>query len=406
MRSVDEWLASFGTTHPSHVLRGLDRVREVARRLEVNPPAPTTAIIAGTNGKGSTLAVLEALLVVRHRVGATISPHMHRFNERARVDGEDATDAELIGAFEAITEARGDIPLSYFEFGILAALYRHRTAGCDVSLLEVGLGGRLDAVNIVDGDVTVITSIGLDHQEYLGDTRELIGAEKAGILRRGVPLVFGGSDPPTSILDRAAALDAPVLLAGRDFGLEDRRYFVTDAAGGRREVPYVRSQVDSTNVATALQAAELIDPRSLDDWAEVAPTIRNPGRFEVVTRGSTTYVLDVAHNLDGARFLCAQVAARFGCVDCAVVGTLADKDVASIVHELDSVARGFAFVDTTGVRGQRAVDTAARAGVVSLANGTLEEVLDRLGASTSEGKSAILVLGSFDLVERMRDWLA
>ena len=405
MASLDDWLASFGTTHPSHVLRGLDRIREVAQRLDVNPPAPMTAVIGGTNGKGSTIAVLEALLGVRHLVGATISPHLHRFNERVRVAGKDATDDELIGAFEAITAARGDIPLSYFEFGILAALYRHRTSACDVSLLEVGLGGRLDAVNIVDADVTVITSIGLDHQEYLGDTRELIGAEKAGILRRGVPLVFGANDPPTSILDRAETLDVPLFLAGRDFGVMDDHYYVTDAEGERCMVPAAACDVDSTNVATALQAAALIDPRCLDDWPCVAEAIRNPGRFEIVRRDHATYVVDVAHNVDGACFLRRQVEQHFGCVDCAIVGTLDDKDVEAIVDELGAVTRRFAFVDTQGPRGQRAVDTATRASVDSIASGSLDEVLERVRASTSEGNGVILVLGSFDLVERMRDWL-
>ncbi len=406
MAPLDDWLASFGTTHPSHVLRGLDRIREVARRLDVNPPAPTTAVIAGTNGKGSTVAVLETLLGVRHRVGATISPHLHRFNERVRVAGKDATDNELIDAFEAITAARGDIPLSYFEFGILAALYRHRTSECDVSLLEVGLGGRLDAVNIVDADVAVITSIGLDHQQYLGDTHELIGAEKAGVLRRGVPLVFGTNDPPTSVLDRAATLDAPVFLAGRDFGVMDDHYFVTDASAKRRVLPTAACDVDSTNVATALQAAALIDPRCLGDWDCVAEDIRNPGRFEVVARGQATYVVDVAHNVDGARFLRGQIEQHFGCVDCALVGTLEDKDVEAIVGELDTVTRHFAFVDTHGQRGQRGVDTASRAAVDSIASGSLEEVLEQVRASTSRGNGVILVLGSFDLVERMRDWLA
>ena len=403
--SLDDWLDSFGTTHPSHVLRGLDRVREVAERLQVNPPAPCTIVIGGTNGKGSTVAVLEALLATQGRVGATVSPHLHRFTERVRIDRRESTERELVDAFVAIEAASGDIPLSYFEQGILAALYRHRLTTCDFSLLEVGLGGRLDAVNIVDGDLTIITNIGFDHQEYLGDTLEKIGAEKAGIVRPGVPLVFGAADPPQSVVRRAHELGAPLFLAGREFGIGDDHYYVSDRQARRITVARAECGVAAINVATALQATALIEPAAVDAWPQVAASIENPGRFEVVERHDRTFAIDVAHNVDGARFLAAQIATRFGRVDLAIVGTLNDKDPAAIVDALTGVVSEFAFVDTTGPRGQEAARTAERAGVSSLANGPLERVLDRALSSTSEDNGVILVLGSFDLVERMRDWL-
>jgi dihydrofolate synthase/folylpolyglutamate synthase len=218
VRTLDDWLAHAERVHPVGIDMGLVRVRRVAERLELLPPAPQNIVVAGTNGKGSTSVYLEALLLADGRsVGTTLSPHLSRFNERVRVNGRSVDDATLCDAFATIEDARGETTLTYFEFGVLAALLVFRRARVDATVLEVGLGGRLDAVNIVDGSVSVITSIGIDHVGYLGTDRESIGREKAGILRRRVPCVYGEASIPSSIVVAAQMIEAPMTRYGTDF---------------------------------------------------------------------------------------------------------------------------------------------------------------------------------------------
>lgn len=405
--TLADWLARIGIEHPRGVKRGLDHVREVAARLDVLPPAATTIVVAGTNGKGSTTAFAEQLLLAGgHSVGTTMSPHVHRFNERIRIAGTDATDAMIVDALEAVDGARADIELSYFEYAVLAALVAIRRAEVDFAVLEVGLGGRLDAVNVVDADVAVITSIGLDHQEYLGDTRELIGAEKAGIVRQGRPLVFGDSTPPASVLDRARALGAPVFLAGRDFGSAGGALWVRER-GQRLRFAYARdAAIDEVNAATALQAVRLASHVPAQGHVDAAAaTARNAGRFEIAEAGDATWVLDVAHNPDGARFLSRQLRERFaGRRIHAIVGCLGDKDVAGILSSLRPVVAEVAFADTGTERG-RTGDSMRRAACEPAAfAGSLEAAMAHF-RSRGSSNSVILVCGSFDLVERARDRL-
>ena len=224
VRTLDDWLAHAERVHPVGIDMGLARVRRVAESLGVLPPAAHNIVVAGTNGKGSTSVYLEALLLADGRsVGTTLSPHLSRFNERVRVNGQAVDDATLCDAFATIEDARGETTLTYFEFGVLVALLVFRRARVDATVLEVGLGGRLDAVNIVDGCVSVITSIGIDHVGYLGPDRESIGREKAGILRRGVPCVYGEASIPASIVSAAQALQAPVTRFGAGFFRGGRR---------------------------------------------------------------------------------------------------------------------------------------------------------------------------------------
>lgn len=402
--TLDDWLARIGIEHPRGVKRGLKHVREVAAKLDVLPPAANTIVVAGTNGKGSTTAFAEQLLLAGgHSVGTTMSPHVHRFNERIRIGGAEATDAVIVDAFEAVDNARGDTELSYFEYAVLAALVAIRRAEVDFAVLEVGLGGRLDAVNVVDADVAVITSIGLDHQEYLGDTRELIGAEKAGIVRRGRPLVYGDGSPPASVLDRARDLGARAYLAGRDFGSGERELWVRQ----RGRFAYAPdAAIHEVNAATALQAVWLAghvpSQRHVDAAAARA---RNAGRFEIAETGGATWVLDVAHNPDGARFLARQLRERFAHQPIhAIIGCLGDKDIAGIVSSLQPVVTEVAFADTGTARG-RAGEAMRRAVCQPSAfAGSLEAAMayfrSRLG-----NNGVILVCGSFDLVERARDRL-
>ena len=407
MTTLDAWLARIGIEHPRGVKRGLDHVREVAAKLDVLPPAATTIVVAGTNGKGSTTAFAEQLLLAGgHSVGTTTSPHVHRFNERIRIGGTDATDAMIVDSFEAVDGARGDIELSYFEYAVLAALVAIRRAEVDFAVLEVGLGGRLDAVNVVDADVAVITSIGLDHQEYLGDTPELIGAEKAGIVRQGRPLVFGDGSMPGSVRNRARILGAPVFKAGRDFGSGDSVLWLREG-GQRHRFTYAQgAAIDEVNAATALQAVRLAAPMPAQGHVDVAAArARNAGRFEVTESAGATWVLDVAHNPDGARFLARQLRERFaGRRIHAIVGCLGDKDVAGILSSLQPAVAEVAFADTGTARG-RSGDSIRRAVCEPDAfAGSLEAAMAHFQShGTSNG--VILVCGSFDLVERARDRL-
>ncbi len=301
--SLDQWLARLETLHPNPIDLGLERVAAVALALDLLPVAVPVVTVAGTNGKGSTVAVLEAILggVGKH-TGVYTSPHLLRFNERIRVGGVDASDAEIIAAFRDVDDARGDTSLTYFEFATLAALLVFRTRAVDVLVLEVGLGGRLDAVNIVDPTVAVITRIDLDHQAWLGSDRGSIAREKAGILRRGVPAVLGDPQPPPELIESAAASGSqPVLRLGSEFGFESRgdhwQGSLRGPNGPRALPPLPAGPLKPANICTGLQAAlllgcEMSDPQVIAAVAGARPR----GRCERLSSGGRDYVLDVAHN--------------------------------------------------------------------------------------------------------------
>jgi len=405
--TLETWLHRIGEEHPRGVKRGLGSVRLVAEALDVLPPAPTTIVVAGTNGKGSTVAFAERLLLAGgHSVGTTTSPHLHRFNERIRVNGVEATDADIIAAFETIEACRvdrGGTELSYFEYGVLAALATIRDARVDVAVLEVGLGGRLDAVNLVDADVAVITNIGMDHLEYLGGTREKIGDEKAGILRPGAPLVYGEPDPPPTVVERAAELGVPVHLAGRDFGHRGRAVWSGDVGWGQTFDLAAESAVDPANAATAIEAVRLAGIRvDAGMIRRAAESVHNPGRFEVVRKYGRTWILDVAHNPQGAEFLAERLKGKFaGTPLRAIVGCLADKDVRGILDPLKPLVSEFAYVDTGTGRGQSGHALRRQADDPGAFAGTLGQAMEGL-PSPAVGVGIILVLGSFDVVERAR----
>ena len=404
MNKLATWLERIGVEHPRGVLRGLDGVRDVARRLGIDSPAPTSLVVAGTNGKGSTVAFAERLLLAGgHTVGTTTSPHLHVFNERIRVNGKNAADAAIVAAFEAVDAARGDSVLSYFEYAVLAALHVIQSARVDYAVLEVGLGGRLDAVNAVDADVAAITNIGLDHQEYLGTTRDAIGREKAGILRAAKPVAVGEPNPPASVLRRAAELAAPLFLAGRDFGCANGCLWLR-TSGQRLAFDYPdQAAIHPANAATALAAVHLAGGTLSERIvADAARRVRNAGRFEVLQQGGRTWVLDVAHNADGAAFFADQVRARFaGRRIAAIVASLRDKDVVGIVAALEAVVCRFAFADTLTARGQSAAAARAAVGDTAAFAGSLEEAMAHLSRADG-GNGVILVCGSFDVVERAR----
>ena len=407
-RTLPQWLEYQQTVHPRDIVLGLDRVAEVSRRLGLGRPGRRVITVGGTNGKGSTVAFLEAIArAAGLRVGAFTSPHLLRYNDRIRIDGQDAGDAALVAAFERIEAARDDVALTYFEFGALAALVLMEDAGLDLALLEVGLGGRLDAVNIVDPDVAVITTVDLDHQEYLGHDREAIGAEKAGILRAGKPCVLGEKDPPSSVLRRAYAIGAFAIRGYSD-------YLIDDLADGWRwrepgyqidlPNPGLEAPAQRANAAAAIAALRALDLKVPDKAIrEGVRNARVPGRLQRVP-GTPERVLDVAHNPQGARQLGQWLAEHPAPRTVAVFSALADKDIAGIVAPVGPHVSAWHLgpITDAGPRGL-AVDELARRLAEQLPADILHphrSLADALAAATRDAGPAgrVLVYGSFHTV--------
>jgi dihydrofolate synthase/folylpolyglutamate synthase len=346
---LEDWLAHLETAHPVGIDMGLTRIGLVRQALDLHFDCPVITV-GGTNGKGSTCAILETILLrAGYRVGCHTSPHLLSFNERARLNGVDATDAELLEHFEAVEKARTSFPepvsLTYFEFTTLAIMRLFASRGLDAVILEVGLGGRLDAVNIIDTDCAIVTSIDIDHTDYLGDTREKIGFEKAGIMRPGKPAVCGDPSPPQSLIDHAQAIGADLWLVGRDFRYEaqvgnERQQWSYIGRSQRRSAlayPALRGANQLINTAAAVAALEALRERipvSAQDIRLGLANVELPGRFQVVP-GKPQVILDVAHNPHAAAVL-AQNLGNMGFFPYtyAVFGAMSDKDIAAIVRHL------------------------------------------------------------------------
>ena len=306
-RPLEQWLTRIEELHPSVIEMGLERVGEVAKRLNVLQPAPVSVIVAGTNGKGSTAVFTEALLLeMGYTVGTTLSPHVEYFNERVRINGSPCEDATLCESFAVVEAARGAIPLTYFEFAALVALTSFHSAGVEVAILEVGLGGRLDAFNIVAADVAVVTNIGIDHVDYLGSDPEQIGREKAGVLRPSQAAVFGESIT-RSVMDRARELGCRIAWAGSDFTLLQSvsHWSFRSAELCFDDLP--TGALAAENCALGIAAANWVNrctaaTSGLSRGAVVSALDRAwlPGRFETVSLHNRRYILDVAHNAAGA----------------------------------------------------------------------------------------------------------
>ena len=409
-RTLAEWLAYIERQHPKAIALGLDRVREVAARMQLTRPARRVITVAGTNGKGSTVAFIEAMArAAGWKVGAYTSPHLLAYNERVRIDGIDAADDALVAAFDAVEAARGEIALTYFEYGTLAALWLFQRSDLDLAVLEVGLGGRLDAVNLVDADVAVITTVDLDHQDWLGNDREAIGREKAGIARAGRPLVLGEDDPPSSVLGHAYAIGAPAIRAGCDF-------FFAPAEAGRwewREIgadfdlpsPRLAAPSQMRNAATAIAALRALpETLPLEAFARGMADADLPGRLQRFVREGVEVVVDVAHNPQAARELHAWLReAPAASRTWAVFAALGDKDIAGIVAALGEDVDGWflAGLDDAGARGLD-VDAFARrlAGSAAGAGRKSVDVGAALAAALDGAKAGdrVLVFGSFHTV--------
>ena len=439
MRTLDDWLAYQQAQHPRDIDLGLDRVGAVARRLGLLPWASPTVIVGGTNGKGSTTAFLTALgCAAGVRTGTYNSPHLQRYNERVSVDGEPVDDATLVEAFERIEAARDGVPLTFFEYGTLAALLAFRAQGCGFVVLEVGLGGRLDATNIVDADVAVLCSVGLDHTDGLGPTREHIGREKSGIFRAGRPVVLGSADMPQSVGEALRTLGCEALWPGRDFHVD------LAAVGGDRAAaqggwhwhgrgaslagltlrdlpaPVLPGPIQYHNAAAAIAAFTALCRRrsELAGAAAGEPVVatalrsaRLRGRFQRITEwpaGGPEWVLDVAHNAEAAQVLAEALAAQpVAGRTFAVAGILQDKDAAAIGAALQGVIDGWVLVGLPGERGgdpealRRRLPEACRS--LALA----PDVEHGCGAALALAQRGdrIVVLGSFLTVGPALDWL-
>jgi dihydrofolate synthase/folylpolyglutamate synthase len=407
MRSLAEWLERQQKSHPSAIDLTLSRVREVAQRLGLLAPAYRVVTVGGTNGKGSTVAYIDAVLrASRIRCGRFTSPHLVRYNERICIDGVESSDANLIASFERIDAARGDITLTFFEYNALAALDQFRRAGVDVAVLEVGLGGRLDATNIVDADVAVVCSIGLDHVDWLGHTLEEIGREKAGIFRRGRPAVLGSAELPESLWRAIEEIGARAVVPGSD-------YHAASNAGGwdfsygelalRNLPPPALTGIHQiANAATALAALKNLSVTL--DYANVSEALRSvrlPGRFQRVQvqsgHGAFEWIFDVAHNVPAAQGLAANLRGLPAARVIAVCGILGDKDIPGIVGAVEAQVHDWIPVALPGPRSVSAEQLARHlpAGANILAHATDVASACRLARGAATAGDRILVFGSF-----------
>ncbi|MCH9027540.1 MAG: bifunctional tetrahydrofolate synthase/dihydrofolate synthase [Proteobacteria bacterium] len=422
--SLAEWLRWQETLHPNRIDLGLERCREVLGRLADGAPAWPLITVAGTNGKGSCVAFMEqALLALGRRPGAFSSPHLNRYNERIRIAGAEATDRQLVEVFFAIDQARAGTSLTYFEFSALAAIELFRRENVDVALLEVGLGGRLDASNVIDADIAVVTSLALDHREWLGETLAEIAGEKAGIFRAGKPAICGEPDPPDSLIRTAAGLPARLLLRERDFSFrwqgESTGKWLCEGPGWRFDdlpLPPVCSNPILSNIACAIAALQLLRPAPVADkrqWpAALATAMRlgtPPGRFQVFP-GDVEWIVDVAHNAAAFEHLADNLARQPGYRDgrnVLVLGMLADKDVAALAP-LAALVDCWYAVSTEGARGVAADTLADRlSGLLGKAVACLPQVEEACAAAAGQARPGdrIVVTGSFTVAGPALAWL-
>lgn len=416
---LDDWLTWLERLHPQEIDLGLERVGEVATALGVRAPAARVITVAGTNGKGSVCQfVASSLEAAGHHVGLYTSPHLARFNERIRIDGIEANDASLLAAFERVERARADVSLTFFEFTTLAALDLFAAGGVDVIVLEVGLGGRLDATNVVDADVSVVTSVALDHAEWLGSDVDMIAREKAGIARAGRPLIIGEAEPPAGLLTAARESGADCRRAGIDFDqrrLADGWQWRTGAmAPLDLALPAMGDGYQLDNAATALAA---LDALGIDVTAPAVAEglcqARIAGRFEchslTTAHGSLEVILDVAHNPAAAASMARSISSLPRARTLAVVGLYADKDIQGVVAALAPVVDAWfpaSVPEPRGTEGERVAAAIRGMTGTQVATAATDPVAAFVAArGAARAGERIVVLGSFATVGPVRAFL-
>ena len=413
--TLAQWLKRLERGHPKSIDLGLERCARVYQSMGAPRPGPRIFTVAGTNGKGSVVAYICAILgAAGYRHGCFTSPHLFEFNERMQIMGQAVESEKIIAAFKRTEQARHGVSLTYFEFTALAAFDLMQQSQLDVAVLEVGLGGRLDAVNLVDPDCAVITPVGMDHQEYLGTDRESIGTEKAGIMRAGIPLICGDRDPPSSIFTKAETLHSRVAVLGRDFHVSGQNgkqvlNLGTECLGIPGPPMAGRHQVD--NLATAVAAVHSLLPGALEDshrWRQAVQATRLPGRMSP-SQFDRRVILDVGHNPMAAEAVATQLSSRpSGAVHC-VIGMLKDKDVENVARFLGGVVDHWYCAGLEGERGQSGSDLACRISKAVPEAGIREfdsvaHALAEAGRVAGEDE-LILVFGSFQTVALAMRWL-
>jgi dihydrofolate synthase / folylpolyglutamate synthase len=408
--TLDDWLKYLERLHPQAIAMGLERVWRLKQALALDPGYPIITV-GGTNGKGSCCAMLEAVLLhAGYRVGCYTSPHLLRYNERVRIGGRTANDDELCRAFERVESARVDMAggtrLTYFEFGTLAAMLAFAEANIEVAILEVGLGGRLDAVNVFDNDCALVASVDLDHQGYLGDTRDAIGFEKAGIFRGGRPAICADTNPPASLVARAAEIRAKLMLINHDFGYvaATGEWSYWGRGGKRYGLPYpaLRGAYQLANAAACITALDCLReslPVTAQDIHSGLLQAKLAGRFEVLP-GRPTVILDVAHNPHAARALAANLASMPRSANTfAVFAMLKDKDIAGVVNAVKDRIESWFVATTEGPRGATAQQLAEELNLAGVATavGQFKDVAGawRAARDIAAGNDKIIAFGSF-----------
>ncbi len=414
--TLDEWLTWQEAAHPSAIDLGLSRVQKVASALGVLAPGATVITVAGTNGKGSCVAAMAAMLKAAGRTfGAYTSPHILKYNERVQLNGVDASDEQLCSAFHAIDQARGETSLTYFEFGTLAALYLFSQEPLDYWLLEVGLGGRLDAINIVDPQLAVITSIAIDHVDWLGDNRESIGYEKAGICRQGIPLVCADPSPPASVVGTAQKLACTTYFLGKDFGFDEAPGTECHIWGQGYRYSLDGINLPKASVSAAVQALQILKAFDVEQ-SQLVESIAGlvlPGRMQTFYVSGKTVILDVAHNPAAMSHLAQQIKQRYPNKKMIVVlAMMQDKNIAeSIAAMCELTSRWYLTTIQKCFRAAKASDLCHQLCQVEVAANyevyaSIRESLQVAINEASDEGDIILVTGSFFSVSEATAYLS
>ena len=407
-KSLDEWLSYLESIHNTEIDLGLERIGKVAKALSLDLSTSVVITVAGTNGKGTTCAFMEnAIRQLGKSVAVYSSPHIERFTERLRVNFKEVDDRSFVQAFEQIEKARKEISLTYYEYTTLAAFLILEHLKPEYIILEVGLGGRLDATNLIDSNIAAITSVDLDHQAFLGDTRELIGFEKAGVFRKNCPAVVGDIEPPQSVLKHVENIESQLCLRGRDFSIAEsnNEWSYSFKSHEYHHLPFPNIPLD--NVATALTVLNLLElPLTEDLVKTVILETKVPGRTELFTLPCHTLV-DVGHNPLAARYLARYIESMKVTSVKAVVGMLSDKDISSTLHAIQPIVNEWYFASLDVPRGATEEHLAGMINVGNSKINCFDKVIDayKMACNNIAATELVLVFGSFFTVAEIRPLL-